>query len=138
MGVCITAVCALAGDLLSLQSLAFDTVRWVPFQIVDDPALLSRVARIACGLNVLLLVGLGYIWARNYAQFRSKHTLGLLVFSLLLLAENALALYYYTLDPTLSAWFASEAVPAIAWEAMMLLHALETIALLFLAWATWD
>ncbi len=139
MGVWIAIVSVLAaGDLLSLQPLAIDTVRWVPLQIVDDPRLLSLVASIACSLNGLLLAGLGYVWGRNYARLRSKHTLGLLVFSLLLFAENALALYYYRLDPTLSAWFASKAVPALAWEAMMLLHVLETISLLFLAWATWD
>jgi hypothetical protein len=95
------------------------------------------VARISAAINVLLLIGLGYVWARNYLQFRSKHTLGLFVFSVLLLAENACALYYYLVDPTLSAWFAT-AVPGIAWRAMMLLHVLETVALLFLAWVTWD
>ncbi len=95
------------------------------------------VARISAAINVLLLIGLGYVWARNYIQFRSKHTLGLFVFSVLLLAENACALYYYLVDPTLSAWFAT-AVPGIAWRAMMLLHVLETVALLFLAWVTWD
>lgn len=97
----------------------------------------STVARVSAAVNVLLLIGLGYVWARNYLQFRSKHTLGLLVFSVLLLAENGCALYYYLVDPTLSAWFAT-AVPGIAWRAMMLLHVLETVALLFLAWVTWD
>lgn len=107
----------------------------VPLQA--DPGIWPTVARISVTLNVLLLLVLGAIWARNYWQFRSKHTLGLFVFSLLLLAENALALYYYMVDPTLARWFAT-AVPAIAWRAMMLLHVLETVALLFLAWITWD
>lgn len=102
-----------------------------------DPGIWSMVARISVTLNVLLLLALGAIWARNYWQFRSKHTLGLFVFSLLLLAENVLALYYYMIDPTLAGWFATE-VPAIAWRAMMLLHVFETVALLFLAWVTWD
>jgi hypothetical protein len=105
--------------------------------IQADPGIWPTVARISVTLNVLLLLGLGAIWARNYWQFRSKHTLGLFVFSLLLLAENALAMYYYMVDPTLAGWFAT-AVPAIAWRAMMILHVLETIALLFLAWVTWD
>jgi hypothetical protein len=102
-----------------------------------DAGLWSTVARVSIVLNIVLLLGLGYVWARNYLQFRSKHTLGLLVFSLLLLAENGCALYYYLVDPTLSAWFAT-AVPGIAWRAMMLLHVLETFALVFLAWVTWD
>ncbi|RBI64345.1 hypothetical protein [halophilic archaeon] len=95
------------------------------------------VARVATGLNVLLLGGLSYVWMRNYWQFRSKHTLGLSVFALLLLGENALALYFYLVHRILSAWFAT-AVPSIAWKAMMTLHVLEFAALVFLAWVTWD
>lgn len=110
-------------------------VWFVPLQA--EAGLWPTVARISAAVNVLLLLGLGYVWARNYLQFRSKHTLGLFVFSALLLAENGCALYYYLVDPTLSAWFAT-AVPGIAWRAMMLLHVLETVALLFLAWVTWD
>lgn len=117
------------------EVVAGGAVRLVPLQ--TEVGLWPTVARISAVVNVLLLLGLGYVWARNYLQFRSKHTLGLFVFSLLLLAENACALYYYLLDPTLSAWFAAE-VPGIAWRAMMLLHVLETVALLFLAWVTWD
>ncbi|KYH25353.1 hypothetical protein HAPAU_20230 [Halalkalicoccus paucihalophilus] len=108
---------------------------WAPLQ--TDPGIWPTIAQVSVGANVLLLAVLGGIWARNYWQFRSKHTLGLLVFSVLLLAENALALYYYMVDPTLATWFAT-AVPAIAWRAMMLLHVLETVALLFLVWITWD
>lgn len=95
------------------------------------------VARIATALNVALLLGLGLVWGRNLLAFRSKHTVGLVVFAALLLAENALALYYYRVDPTLSVWF-STAVPAVAWQAMLSLHVLETLALVFLAWVTWD
>lgn len=95
------------------------------------------IARIAVGLNVLLLAVLGYVWGRNYYRIRSKHTLGLLMFSVFLLGENVLTLYYYLMDPTLSGWFTSE-VPAIAWRAMMALHVLETLGLAFLAWVTMD
>jgi hypothetical protein len=95
------------------------------------------IARVATGLNVLLLLALGYVWGRNFVVVRTKHTLGLLVFSVFLLAENAFAFYYYLLDPTLSVWFSTQ-VPVIAWRAMMLLHVLETIGLVFLTWVTWD
>ncbi|WP_058366738.1 hypothetical protein [Haloparvum sedimenti] len=95
------------------------------------------VARVAAGVNVLLLLALIAVWGRNYLEFRTKHTLGLAVFALLLLAENALSLYIYLVDPTLSGWFATD-VPAIAWRAMMALHVLETAALGFLVWITWD
>lgn len=95
------------------------------------------VARLAAGANVVLLAALAYIWGRNYWKFQSKHTLGLLVFSLFLLAENALALYMYIIDPTLSGWF-STAVPIIVWRLMMMLHVLETAGLAFLTWTTLD
>ncbi|WP_266077166.1 hypothetical protein [Haladaptatus caseinilyticus] len=95
------------------------------------------VARVSTALNVLLLLGLSYVWLRNYVQFRSKQTLGLSVFSVLLLAENALAFYVYTWDQIRTAWFAT-AVPPVAWHAMLALHVLEFFALSFLLWATWD
>ena len=95
------------------------------------------VARVAAAVNVLLLVALCVVWARNYRQFRSKHTLGLLTFAVFLLAENALAAYVYLADPTLSAWFAT-AVPDVAWLAMMSLRVLETAGIAALAYVTWD
>ncbi|MFC5368347.1 hypothetical protein [Salinirubrum litoreum] len=97
----------------------------------------ATVARLSAGANLLLLVGLGTIWVRNAVRFRSKHTAGMATFAGLLFAENAIALYYYLLDPTLSVWF-STAVPAVAWRAMVTLHVLESVALAVLAWITWD
>jgi hypothetical protein len=95
------------------------------------------VARVAAGLNILLLAVLLSIWGRNYLELRSKHALGLMVFAILLLLENVVALYIYLLDPTLSVWFSS-AVPAIAWQGMMSLHLLETVGIAFLVWITMD
>jgi hypothetical protein len=95
------------------------------------------VARVAAGLNILLLAVLLSIWGRNYLELRSKHALGLMVFAILLLLENVVALYIYLLDPTLSVWFSS-AVPAIAWQGMMSLHLLETVGVAFLVWITMD
>jgi hypothetical protein len=95
------------------------------------------VARVAAGLNILLLGVLLTVWGRNYLDLRSKHSLGLMVFATLLLLENVVALYIYLLDPTLSVWFSS-AVPAIAWQGMMSLHVLETVGVAFLVWITWD
>ncbi|MFC6733001.1 MULTISPECIES: hypothetical protein [unclassified Haladaptatus] len=95
------------------------------------------VAQGATALNVLLLAGLGYVWGRNYLKFRSKHTIGLFMFSVFLLAQNALTLYYYLIDPDLSAWYAS-AVPTIVWQSMMLLAVLQFVGLLFLSWTAWD
>jgi len=95
------------------------------------------VARVSTALNVVLLLGLSYVWLDNYRQFRSKHTLGLSVFAILLLCQNALAVYIYSWDKTLEPWFA-HTVPDVAWHAMLALHLLEFVALVFLTWITWD
>jgi len=96
----------------------------------------ADVARVAMGVNVLLLLALCAIWGRNYRQFRSKHTLGLLVFGVLLLCENALGLYYFLFDTALTAWFSG--LPEIAATALMALRILETAGVAFLLWVTWD
>lgn len=97
----------------------------------------ADVARVAAGVNVVLLVALSAVWGRNAVRLRSPHALGLSTFAALLLAENAMALYYYLADPTLSAWFSS-AVPPVAWRAMVTLHVLETVALAALLRVTLD
>jgi hypothetical protein len=95
--------------------------------------------RVLFGVNLLLLLGLSSIWLRNYLQFRSKHTLGLVMFSAFLLAENALGLYMFFLDDQLTAWLLDPAfVPAPAQWAMLALRALETGGIAFLLWVTLD
>lgn len=97
------------------------------------------VAKAATALNVALLLGLGYIWGRNYLTFKSKHTLGLLVFAVFLLLENGLVLYYYLIDPTLSAWWHNESlVPTIVWQTQMAINVAQTAGLTFLLWITLD
>ncbi|MXR40226.1 hypothetical protein GRX01_02480 [Halobaculum sp. WSA2] len=85
------------------------------------------LARASAGLNVVLLATLVAVWARTYGEIRSRETLGSLVFALLLLAENVLALYYY---------FSGLALPPAAVEAMLALQALETAAIAFLVYVT--
>lgn len=97
----------------------------------------ADVARVAAAVNLLLLAALLAVWGRNYLRLRSPHALGLATFAALLFAENAVALYYYAVDPTLSAWFAT-AVPPVAWRAMLSLHVLETVALAALVRVTLD
>ncbi len=94
------------------------------------------ITRVAMGVNVLLLLALVGVWGRNYRELRSKHTLGLLLFGLMLLGENVLGLYYFMWHADLSAWFAG--LPDIASSAMMALRLGETFAISFLAWVTFD
>ncbi|WP_254545255.1 hypothetical protein [Halomarina pelagica] len=94
------------------------------------------VARIAIVANILLTLVLGYVWGRNFLQFRSKQTLGLVLFTSFLLLENLLAFYFYMLEPTLRVWVT--AVPPIAQGAMTVLRLCEFGGLFFLTWVTWD
>jgi beta-lactamase regulating signal transducer with metallopeptidase domain len=93
-------------------------------------------ASVAATVNVVLLLALSGIWARNYLQFRSKHPLGLLVFGLALLAENCLSFYYYVLDPQVADLLQSAS--PVAGRAMAFVQVLELLAILALVWITWD
>ncbi|MFB6151697.1 MAG: hypothetical protein ABEJ40_07820 [Haloarculaceae archaeon] len=93
-------------------------------------------ASAATTLNVVMLVVLSGIWARNYREFGSKHPLGLLVFGLLLLAENCLSFYYYVLDPQVATLLRSAA--PVAGRAMTFVQVLEFVAIAALLWVTWD
>lgn len=88
-------------------------------------------ARLAAGLNVVLLGVLGYVWLRNYRQHGAQHTLGLLVFAALLLVQNCLWLFFYLLHPEFIGWFVAAGPDVQA--GVTLLCGLELAALAFLA-----
>lgn len=98
-------------------------------------SLVLTVARVATGVNALLLLGLLYVWGRNYRQYRAQHTLGLLVFAVLLFAQNALAFYLYNFHPVFGSWL--DAAAPLPQTAMMALTLLELGALVFLSRITW-
>lgn len=101
--------------------------------------LLISLAEVATALNIVLLAALASIWGRNYRRLRSKHALGLLAFSVLLLSQNGLALYYYMFDPMLANWYRDPAmVPTGAMRSLMLLELLQLAAVGFLVWVTVD
>ena len=54
---------------------------------------LVAVATGFSGLNVALLVGLLYIYARIASKMHAGYTLGMMIFSGLLLAQNSLMVY---------------------------------------------
>lgn len=98
-----------------------------------------RIVQVFAVLNILLLGGLLYVWGSNWWQLRSKHTLGLVIFGVFLLAENATAAYLFIMDPTLSAWINDETlVPPIAQMTLAGLRLMEFGGLAFLTWVTWD
>ena len=91
-------------------------------------SLVLNGARIAAGINILLLGVLITIWVQTYREIRAPLTLGSIVFASFLLAENAVALYFY---------FTAPAMPAIAVQVMMVLQILETIGIGVLTYFTW-
>lgn len=102
-------------------------------------AVLIDAMRAFSALNVVFLLALCYVWGRNFRRFRSKHTLGLLVFAVLLLAENALAIYFFVFHDQLTAWVTNpQLVPLPAQQAMLALRVFEFAGIAFLTWVTWD
>ena len=88
------------------------------------------IATAFAAVNVLLLAALTVVWVRNYRKFRTSLIAGLIAFAVVLLAENALAIYYffsmkmlYSGDPTVQ-------------SAVATLKGLQLIALGFLTWVT--
>lgn len=86
------------------------------------------LARLAAGVNVLLLLGLISIWVQLYREVAAPLTLGSIVFAVFLLAENVVALYFY---------FTAPAMPSVAVEVMMVLQILETVGISVLTYITW-
>lgn len=108
--------------------------------VIQIPAIgLIDLMRVVLGINILLLISLGYVWANNARKFRSKHTIGLFVFAALLFLENGLAFYLFVFHDVLSAWVSNpNVVPPPAQYAMLSIRVLEFCGLAFLTWITWD
>lgn len=101
--------------------------------------MLVRIVQVFAVLNTVLLAGLLYIWGRNWWQLRSKHTLGLVMFSAFLLAENLMMVYFFVIHQDLNAWIHNDSmVPPIAQTALATLRVLQFLGLSFLVWVTWD
>ena len=62
-------------------------------------------------LNVLLLIGLLYIYARIAVRSHASHSLGLLFFALLLLANSVVTVYSYA---AMTPFFGNDALPFLS------------------------
>ncbi|MDZ7688226.1 MAG: hypothetical protein U5J64_05800 [Halobacteriales archaeon] len=87
--------------------------------------------RVSTGINILLLLGLSYIWAQNYREIGSRITLGFLIFGLIMLGENSVAMYYYIFHEIFPTWYVGQ--PDVAKIPLAVLRVLSTFAFLFLA-----
>ncbi|WP_435182491.1 hypothetical protein [Halobellus sp. EA9] len=86
---------------------------------------LSAAAALSA-LNVLFLVALGVVWARNYWAFRTPLTLGLLGFAVVLAVENLVALsFLFSMGMLYTG-------SAAAQQAVLAMRALQFVAILFL------
>jgi len=92
-------------------------------------SLLLDAARVAAGTNILLLLVLLGVWGRTYREVKAPLTLGSMVFAAFLLAENVVALWFYSTAP---------ALPGFAVEVMMALQVLETVGIAALTYVTWQ
>jgi hypothetical protein len=82
------------------------------------------------GVNAVILLVLSAVWVRNYRTFRSPLTLGLLAFGVVLLLENVMAVYFFFSMGSLYA------MSPLVGEAVLMLRALQFLAVVFLAYVT--
>jgi hypothetical protein len=77
----------------------------------------ATVATGVSALNAVLLLGLVYVYARMVAKTHAGYTVGLMIFSGLLIAQNSGMVYicgFLSYDWTLSPYFAAVAVLELA------------------------
>lgn len=82
-------------------------------------------------VNVILLATLTVVWARNYRTFRTPLIAGLVLFSSVMLVENLIALYFF--QSGMRMLYAPE---VFAQQLVLVMRALETVALSFLTYVT--
>jgi hypothetical protein len=82
------------------------------------------------GINVLLLGALSVVWLRNYRTFKSPLVLGLLAFAVVMLIENAIAVYFF-----FSMGMLYSGNPG-AHQTILVLRLLQLVAISFLTYVT--
>jgi hypothetical protein len=87
------------------------------------------VSTVFAGINVLLVAALAYVYGKNAVKMPSSFTVGLLLFALLFLIHNVVALYYgLTMMPLYE-----ESVEGY----VRIFTILQTLAFAILNWVTW-
>jgi len=82
-------------------------------------------------VNSILLAVLTAVWLRNYRQFRSTMILGLVGFSVVLLVENLVGVYFFF--DSMSMLYATD---RFVGEIVLVMRSLELVAVAFLTYAT--
>jgi hypothetical protein len=90
---------------------------------------------VATGLavvNVVLLLGLTAVWLRNYRTFRTPLVLGLVAFAVVMLVENALAIFFFV---SMQSLYSGD--PHVQ-QAVLVLRGLQLLAIGVLTYVTWQ
>ncbi|WP_410766867.1 hypothetical protein [Haloferax sp. DFSO60] len=82
------------------------------------------------GVNIVFLAALCVVWIRNYRTFRTALVLGLLAFAVVMLLENAFALYFFF---TMQSFYSGD--PHVQ-QAVLVLRGLQLVALATLTYVT--
>ena len=90
-----------------------------------------QIASALSVVNVLLLGTLTVVWARNYRTFKTPLIAGLLAFSVVMLLENLVALYFF--QSSMRMLYAGD---TLAQQVVLAMRALETVAFAFLTYVT--
>jgi hypothetical protein len=88
------------------------------------------VASAFSAVNAVLLATLTAVWVRNYRTFKTPLTLGLVAFAVVMLLENATALYFFF---SMNMLYSSAEV---VHQVVAALRGLQFVALVFLTWVT--
>ena len=82
------------------------------------------------GLNIILGLALVVLYVQNYRQLRSKYTIGLLLFALLLVLHSAMGLYF---DASMVMYSNTAAE-----QAATVLEGLKAVSFAVLLWISWE
>ncbi|MFB6104725.1 MAG: hypothetical protein ABEJ57_06540 [Halobacteriaceae archaeon] len=89
-----------------------------------------QAATLLAGLNVVFLLALTVVWVRNYRTFQTTLILGLVAFAVVMLIENAVAIYYF-----LDVRMLYSGDPGVQ-QAVLVLRGLQFLAIAALTWVT--
>ena len=82
------------------------------------------------GINIILTVILLIVYAQNYRKLKSKYTIGLMIFALILLAHSIMGLYF---DASM-VMYSDKSAEMYATA----LEAAKTASLAVLLWISWE
>jgi len=81
-------------------------------------------------VNVLLILGLLFIYVQNYRKLKSKYTIGLMVFAVFFLVQSLMGIFFDVSMVMYSSTTAEKAATA--------LEAIKAVAFGVLLWISWD